>query len=1327
MSALVLIFLLSAPFLPSLAIAPVVASPSGQRSQGAVPGFRGAGLAPDSMDVMVSIAVPLRNTAALTTLAQQISDPQSPLFRHFLTFSQIRSEFLPTAAYDSMLGYLGTTGLSVESTSMDSIIVAQGTVAQVREAFGSRVELYTNGTSSYYALAGASTFDGADLYVSNVTGILVRPMLSTLSSKGNVTFTEGGFSAKELQSVYNATSLYGAGYDGSGQTIGILDFYGSPTVRSDLARFDSMFGFPDPTFNIIPVGPYAPNLGSYTGWSGEVSLDVESSHAMAPGAAIDLYVGNGAISLVSAIAQIDQDNNVTSLSQSFTEPEWIYSYYGPGVFLFDGLLVDQFYALGSIEGITFSGSTGDAGGSGFSSGPLGDLGYPATSPFVTALGGTQTYFSGNGSQTSYRETAWSNIGYVPDFANSGGGTGGVSMLEPRPWYQTGEAVPSSYPNGRLNPDLSLQGGVDPGTYIVDAGQVYASGGTSESSPLFAGLVALVASAAGSRLGLLNPFLYSAAADPATRAEVFNPVPFGYNVPWTVSSGYNLVTGLGSLNAGGLLSALGRVSSGISLNMSGSLSGAVDFYGLEYEQGSGISVSLRIMNGRESVTTGSFTASLTTLSGTGTPVSLSYDSGTGNWTGTIPVGPVSGIGYVTVSGTSAGVSGSAIGVVFVGYLAQFSLYPTEPYTTATIGGLPVLVNATDLDGVSEPGSSISMNVNTYSIMTNRYTTADVVSLSLAPLGGVSYPGIFGVNLTSLYKTGPMDLVTGGSTYGYLPLINGIYLQSTEIFSEVAAEPGAVAPGQDLTVVANPFAPVNVQGLPSFETGLTLGSDIQVGSNVTATLVNPAGSVVSTAPLVYGACTQALRICSGQKSINGQLQVPAGSRSGLYTILLTANYSSYSSVLPLNGSYYSQVWVSGGAITPGISIAPVGGAQGQLFQGSKALITADIAYPNGTEVKFGEYTAFVYPASMSGDYTALMHTEYADSALVQLSYMPSLDLWGAKVTLPSPSDAGVVAPIAGGALNFAGPYDIFVTGVSSDGYQSSSSLSAQHPFYIQPYVYERSANIGSSAATQWLALSGSTITGPVTLSNDVFLNTNTVQGGAVTIRNSQIQGTLVVDGAQVTLVGVSGGDLVVNGGSIRLQDSSIGSLALSGSTASLSDSAYTSVSPALPTIELSPATNTTSSGTSTVSFSATVTGEGVSSVTATLDGSAVGSPAVSGSAYTWSGMAGVPDGVHSFVVTVTQTDGLSTTATESFSTSFRQAALSQELRSQSTSLADARSALTTQSLVGYTALALAVVSLAFTAFALTRKRGGGARPATEFKQDFGEVKADRQTDA
>lgn len=1285
-------------------------------------GYKLTGAAPHDLPILVTFAIPLRNVNTLDSLVMQISNPASPMYRHFLTPQQVKADFLPTAAYESLLSSLQAKGIKIQMTALDSQIVAEGTVAQFESAIGLGVNTYTNGTLSYYSSSGTTTFEGAFVYASNATLIFTHPAsASTHRPNSNVTFTQGTFSAKQLQPVYNASSLLSHGFDGTGQTIGLLDFFGSPTIANDLRLFDKTFGFPDAKLNVIPVGPYDPNLGANVGWSTEVSLDVEVSHAMAPGAAIDLYIANGALPLSTPLAKIVQDDKVTTLSQSFGNFEWMYSLTsylgGPAYFALNVIMPDQYYALGSAEGISFLSSSGDAGGSGYSSGPEGDLEYPSTSPFVTSVGGTQTYFStGASGHQTFVQTAWSNVGYVPNLVNAGGGGGGVSILEPKPWYQAIEATPPSYPNGRLNPDLSLQAGVDPATMIVDSGKVIGTGGTSESSPLLAGLLTLVAQSVKGHLGLINPFIYNVGNNPSQYAKGFNPITFGYIVPWTSSPGFNLATGWGAPNIGELALLMNSSASKPDLTIRGEIVNGTGKGQLGYRPGDKLTLNVRITAAGVRVTAGTFTMNLQTLAGTFLPTTMTFNSSTGNWTGTLILGQQSGLTYVDLSGSSAsGVRGEGIGVIFTGYLgsitATSSIYSlaVDPWTWGPANRLSLTIYTSDLLGKPQPAEPVTLSVQPYSILTNRYASS-----SSATFAGLGTGGVTG-SLASAVPDGPVSLVTQGDVYGYAPLSYGIYLQTSYIYPDVAAEPGSVAPGQSLTIISTPIAPVNVYFETSLETGRLFAYDVSVGSNVTASLVSPSGGTVSTTNLYYQACAQALRVCNGgAKIIYGQLQVPENATRGLYTVQLHAKYGSFTPGGNITGSFYGQVWVSGKAIVPQISLlqaftpgslttlnSPSSNitSAGGLFGGEHVSLVAKLAYSNGTIVKYGEFSAAVYPHSLADQYAALIHTVYAQGGLIQLRFDPNIQAWVGNLTLPSPSSQGDLAPLGVTSVGYSGNYDVFVTGLASDGTPTSTELKAQQPFFVQPYVYVGPGTPFSSTAQRLqsqLAFAGATITASGSLSGDLFLGSVTIKGGNLVITSSRIDGKLLLDHANVTLIGVSGGIIIANNSTLTLKDSSIDSMELTGSKVSLADSSYRSVTPAIPLIEAGGLSKVIGGSSN---FNITVTGAGLNpdSLSAWVDGAKEGLQVNS----TSSGLTAVgtidatrlTDGVHTLQLTAAQSDGLSSTLTTTFSTNAQASSLRGTVLLTSVALG-----------------AVAVVALVLGALALRRRKAPqGAQPA------------------
>ncbi len=173
---------------------------------------------------------------------------------------------------------------------------------------------------------GTPLISGVNMYCSNVSAlvyahppnIVTQHNFESALNLDNKTkpqqssFAISGYSPIDLQAVYGVQSLIASGINGSGYNIGLLDFDGNPGVQEELSLFDNyVVGIPDPpNFQIVPIGNYNPNLGIVSGWRGEIDMDVESAHSMAPGANITLYIADSSLPLVAPLATIVQDHQV---------------------------------------------------------------------------------------------------------------------------------------------------------------------------------------------------------------------------------------------------------------------------------------------------------------------------------------------------------------------------------------------------------------------------------------------------------------------------------------------------------------------------------------------------------------------------------------------------------------------------------------------------------------------------------------------------------------------------------------------------------------------------------------------------------------------------------------------------------------------------------------------------------------------------------------------------------------------------------------------------------------------------------------------------------
>ncbi|MUN28390.1 protease pro-enzyme activation domain-containing protein [Sulfuracidifex metallicus] len=1166
-------------------------------------GFHYEGKLDPSTNVVVTFSIPLRNLNMLYYYAEETSNPSSSLYHHFLSKEQVEKLFYPSSSYQKLMSWINEEGLKVISTSTDSVVVVEGKASQF-EKLGLSFSVFSNGSESYYIANGQFNLPvHAFIYSSNISNLFFGHP-STLFNKArsfgvNSTTPIEAYPIKALREAYNVTPLYSNNVKGSSNySIGILDFYGDPYINQELAYYDQLYNISNPPyFKIVPIGPYDPNLGIETGWAGEISLDVESSHTIAPNAGITLFIANGNLPLYSIISYIDEIGNVTDVSQSFSIPETYFSQFSGPQFYSCVVLTDQYYAMGSAEGITFLASSGDAGGSGYSAGPLGTVGYPATSPWVTAMGGTTTYIDfGKGFVT----TSWSNYGFIPNGVNYGGSTGGISIIEPEPWYQEGLSAPSSYPDGREVPDLSANANVYPGVYIVCPGNVTEiSGGTSEASPLMAGMVALMAQYLGHKLGDLNPIIYELADNSTDYQKAFVPITFGYNIPWTAHYGYNLVNGWGSINLGYLSNLVKELSVKPSL-----------------------SVSIKVLNGTPNVTLpeeiypGQNLTVVANVTYNGTPVKANVTLYLSDVMGQVLKAEMtkmngsyyalvkvpsndSGITYFTVNATYMNQSKiEGVGMVssFAGYYICFlSPIIMKPYSVEN--NVTVEAQVENVYGEPFPHSHVEVAVYYYNFTSNQYIKVGNVTLTFN-----NYTDLWTGYLQGNYNAGVM-LLMGENAYGFVSFYNGFDLQSLFILPQVISEPGAVGGGQYVIIQGNIEPPVNIP--PS-----TM-SDSVFGTTINASLTFNGKSVSSTQLLM-----------TSQLQYLGFLYVPKNVSGGLYNIILNAQYQSFSLGENISGYFYGQIYVSPSVSTPVVETSNYS-IQGQLLE-----IYANISYPNGTPVRFGMYSATVFPVKLSFDYSYI-----SNLVEIPLYFNYTSDLWQGNVTLPSILNDGNLSYLDNSVVQ--GPFRILVTGESYNAVPTNVSLKYAKTINVEPFSLIESQKITEPTDNSYfkndtiLDFSGE-------LMNDVFYNT-TVEGGTQDILMAT--GSMSLMDANSTIIQGNLNDVYAYDSHLTLIDSHIEELKLVNSTVTLIDSNVSSISPSAPEIVTTKYINATYNA----SLTFNVIGENIKQVVVTLNGTPIGEFYTNGTHSVTINTTKLPDGTYSLEIRATQSDGISSTYT------------------------------------------------------------------------------------
>ena len=355
---------------------------------------------------------------------------------------------------------------------------------------------------------------------------------------GHQPWTNAGYTPRQIR---GADGVSASGMTGVGQTVAVVDAYASPTMLSDANEYARVTGDqpfrPGQYQQYLPREFHAVEECEAAGWYGEETLDVESVHGQAPDANVRFVSAASCeeTDIAATEAFIVNHHLASIVTDSFGEPadhdEQIAGVY------------NQIFEAGAAEGIGFFFSSGDNGYESPEEDPLSDkiqVDFPASSPWVTSVGGTSLAI---GPQNNYEfETSWGTLldplaesgrswlytppGLYPEFFDGASG-GGVSTVYKQPFYQRG-VVPyglaTTLPEGttsptpmRVEPDVSTLADPSTGfligqTTLQPNGRTYAFslsriGGTSVSSPTFAGVEADAQQAAGRPLGFANPAIY----------------------------------------------------------------------------------------------------------------------------------------------------------------------------------------------------------------------------------------------------------------------------------------------------------------------------------------------------------------------------------------------------------------------------------------------------------------------------------------------------------------------------------------------------------------------------------------------------------------------------------------------------------------------------------------------------------------------------------------------------------------------------------------------------------------------------------------------------
>src|SRR4029077_4510597 len=392
--------------------------------------------------IEVSFWLNPRNQAGLDALARQLYDPTSPQFRHFLTRNQIATRFAPTAAQMKVVRqFLAANNLKVMRVGpMNFFVHAKGTVGDIENALHVQLNQYQVGSNVMRANNRDPYVEGAAApLVRAISGLdsgeYTHPMgtrpgppstklgkafaamapaapgssffsnncfdgteTETFSTNNNGSFPIGtykgnhinlqsltsagcGYRPPMIQAAYNLNALYAEGFDGSGQTIGIIDWCGSLTIQRDSKSFSAKFCLPKLTSSNFAI-TYIPTVSPCQAMDQtEINIDVEWAHAIAPGANINLIVPPSAS--FSDVDEAELTAVVYGLANVLSGSYGSVEAFDPTSELLTENLINQ---IAAVAGISANFSSGDQGDYTFFGIPP-TVSAPADSPYATAVGG----------------------------------------------------------------------------------------------------------------------------------------------------------------------------------------------------------------------------------------------------------------------------------------------------------------------------------------------------------------------------------------------------------------------------------------------------------------------------------------------------------------------------------------------------------------------------------------------------------------------------------------------------------------------------------------------------------------------------------------------------------------------------------------------------------------------------------------------------------------------------------------------------------------------------------------------------------------------------
>jgi subtilase family serine protease len=492
---------------------------------------------PSTQRLSLAVSLPLRNRAELDDLIEQIYNPNSPSYRHYLSVQEFTERFGPVEAdYSQLIRFAENNGLTVVHAAPNRMVLdLEGSVADIESAFHVNMNLYQHPTEgrTFYSADREPALELA-VPVLHITGLdnftlphaknIKSAAQSAESAKTTGSGPGGQFIGSDMRAAY-----YGSGpLNGTGQVVGLFELGGYEV--SDVKLFFKTVKQPlNVPIKGVSVNGANLNCPPQSCDDSEQVLDIEMAISMAPGLKqVLVYVGNNNVSIYNRIAT-DNIAKQVSCSWGWADNE---------------SSLDPIFLQMKTQGQTNFVATGDQGSS-----TAASVVWPSDDPYVIAVGGTDLVTNGPGGSWK-SETGWSGSAGMPS-----------KNRVPIPSYQKLAGVITTLNKGsktlRNIPDVAAESNTNQFS-CFDGSCNGGNGGTSYAAPQWAGFTAMINQQAAAKgkgpVGFFNPAIYAIGTGSSYHSD-FHDIVKGSNGQFSAVTNFDLVTGWGSPTGPNLINAL----------------------------------------------------------------------------------------------------------------------------------------------------------------------------------------------------------------------------------------------------------------------------------------------------------------------------------------------------------------------------------------------------------------------------------------------------------------------------------------------------------------------------------------------------------------------------------------------------------------------------------------------------------------------------------------------------------------------------------------------------------------------------------------------------